>query len=460
MTTATCETPRILLVDDNPTNLKVLSATLRRQHWDTLVAPDGESAIQQVSYVKPDLILLDVTMPGIDGFETCQRLKSNPDTEAIPIIFMTALSDVVDKVKGLELGAVDYITKPFQHEEVLARIKLHLRLHELNQQLNHKIAEQALTEAKLQQLNHDLEQRVQARTAELLHSLETLKKTQLQLVQSEKMSSIGQLVAGVAHEINNPINFIHGNVAPATEYVNALFQLIQAYREVYSQPNPIIQELAENIELDFIAEDLPKLLASMKIGTERIRGIVTSLKSFSRLDEAEGKAVNIHKGIDSTLLILENKIKAKPQRPAIRVVKEYGDLPLVKCYPGQLNQVFMNIIVNAIDALDERDAGRSWDKLTTNPSTITIKTLASSDQTILIEISDNGPGMPDQIKHRIFDPFFTTKEVGKGTGIGLAISHQIIVESHQGVLSCISSPTQGTTFSIKIPAVGVSPRAN
>ncbi|MGK7890926.1 MAG: response regulator [Leptolyngbyaceae cyanobacterium] len=456
MTTATCGTPRILLVDDNPTNLKVLSTTLRRQHWNTLIAPDGESAIQQVSYVKPDLILLDVMMPGIDGFETCQRLKRDPETEAIPIIFMTALSDVVDKVKGLELGAVDYITKPFQQEEVLARVKLHLRLYQLNQQLNHKIAEQALTEAKLQQLNHDLEQKVEERTAELSDSLKSLKKMQLQLVQSEKMSSIGQLVAGVAHEINNPVNFIHGNVAPATEYVHDLLQLIQTYREIYPQSNPVIEKLTNSIELDFIVEDLPKTLASMQLGTNRIRGIVNSLRNFSRLDEAECKAVNIHEGIDSTLLILESKFKAKPQRPAIQLIKNYGDLPLVECYPGQLNQVFMNIIVNAVDALDERDQGRDWDAMQGSPSTITIRTLRSDENNIVIEISDNGPGIPEQVKSRIFDPFFTTKEIGKGTGIGLAISHQIVVETHQGMLNCISSPVQGTTFVICLPEKGQS----
>lgn len=452
-TPTSCDAARILLVDDNPTNLKVLSEALRREDWTTLVATDGESAIQQICYAQPDLILLDVMMPGIDGFETCRRLKQNEATEAIPVIFMTALSDVVDKVKGLQLGAVDYITKPFQQDEVLARVKLHLKLYRLNQQLNQKIAEQALTEAQLSTLNQELEQRVEERTAELAASLEAIKTMHLQLIQNEKMASVGQLVAGVAHEINNPVNFIYGNLTPAGQYIQDLLDLINLYKQEYPDSKDVIQNKEEEIDLEFLQDDLTKLLASMKLGVDRIRAIVLSLRNFSRLDEAEYKAVDIHEGIESTLVILENRIKAKPERPAINVIKEFGDLPLVECYAGQLNQVFMNILANAIDALDERDQHRTFEEAEALPSCIWIRTAVVEPDRISIVIEDNGPGLSEEVKKRIFDPFFTTKPVGKGTGIGMSISYQIITDKHAGKLECLSSESQGAKFLIEIPRI-------
>ncbi|MFB2894403.1 PAS domain-containing protein [Aerosakkonemataceae cyanobacterium BLCC-F50] len=300
-----------------------------------------------------------------------------------------------------------------------------------------KRAEQALkeSEAQLRKQTEDLEQ-----------TLQELRRTQTQLVQSEKMSSLGQLVAGVAHEINNPVNFIFGNLSHAKEYTQDLLGLVELYQEYYPNPHPDIQAELEAIELDFLTEDLPKLLNSMKVGADRIQKIVASLRTFSRMDEAEMKEVNIHEGIDSTLMILQNRLKAKPDRPEIKVIKEYGDLPLVECYAGQLNQVFMNIVANAIDALE--DAYNA--KILVNPA-ISIHTKIIENNQVMIILSDNGPGITQKVKSHLFDPFFTTKPIGKGTGMGLSISYQIITEKHHGTLDCFSEPGKGTEFVIKIP---------
>ncbi|MEA5575580.1 ATP-binding protein [Anabaena sp. UHCC 0451] len=269
-----------------------------------------------------------------------------------------------------------------------------------------------------------------------------------QLIQSEKMSSLGQLVAGVAHEINNPINFIYGNLTPANEYIEDLLRLLKLYQQHYPHPVPEIEDEAEAIDINFLIADLPKLLNSMGIGAKRITEIVRSLRNFSRLDEAEMKSVNIHEGIDSTLMILENRLKAAPDRPAIEVIKKYADLPLVECYTGQLNQVFMNILANAIDALEERKIKNflGLDKLQ-----IHIYTELTKDKQVIIRIKDNGVGIPEKLKKLLFDPFFTTKPIGKGTGLGLSISYKIITEQHQGKLQCISYPGNGTEFIITIP---------
>ncbi|AFY55611.1 PAS domain S-box [Rivularia sp. PCC 7116] len=298
-----------------------------------------------------------------------------------------------------------------------------------------------------------VEEKFQKQTKSLKKALKELKKTQTQLIQTEKMSSLGQMVAGVAHEINNPVNFIHGNIVPACEYVQDLLRLIELYQKHYPEPNIEIIEGFENIEFDFIKEDLSKILHSMEEGTSRIKEIVLSLRNFSRLDEAEFKRVDIHSGIDSTLMILHNRLKANSKRPEIKVIKEYNCLPLVECYPGQLNQVFMNILANAIDALDDYNSKRTVEEITLNPNYIKIATEFIKNQHIRIRISDNGIGIPNKIKSKLFDPFFTTKEVGKGTGLGLSISYQIIVEKHRGKLYCNSTPGEGTEFVIEIPIV-------
>ncbi|HAX78488.1 MAG TPA: hypothetical protein DCY88_22325, partial [Cyanobacteria bacterium UBA11372] len=259
--------------------------------------------------------------------------------------------------------------------------------------------------------------------------------------------SLGQLVAGVAHEINNPVNFIHGNLTHLNQYTQDLLRLIHLYQKHYPQPHPEIQTEIDDIDLDFLVKDLPKILNSMNIGTDRIRQIVLSLRNFSRLDEAEMKPVDIHEGIDNTLLILQNRLKAKPDRSEIQAFKEYGNLPQIECYAGQLNQVFMNLLTNAIDALEEVIANRPFYQ----SPTIRIRTEILNKNWIQIKICDNGCGIPEQVKNRLFDPFFTTKPVGKGTGLGLAISYQIVVEKHGGQLNCTSAPGQGTEFAIAIP---------
>jgi signal transduction histidine kinase/HAMP domain-containing protein len=304
---------------------------------------------------------------------------------------------------------------------------------------------------QLQSSFAELETRVEERTValqennqHLIETLTELKKTQTQLIQTEKMSSLGQMVAGVAHEINNPANFIHGNLAHTKSYTQDLLDLVALYQQQYPQPSPLIQQKLENLDLEFLSEDLQKTLRSMQNGTSRIREIVLSLRNFSRLDESEFKAVDLHEGIESTLLLLQHRLSATRQRPAIQIVKEYGELPLVECYAGQINQVFMNLLSNAIDAVEEKfktkQEGTIW---------IHTETIGSGDIQILIV--DNGIGIPEDVRSQLFDPFFTTKEIGKGTGLGLFASYQIVTEKHNGKLYCDSTLGEGTKFCIEIP---------
>ena len=329
---------------------------------------------------------------------------------------------------------------------------------QLIQSVKQLLEQQKEANEQLEFYNHTLEQKVTERTYELSEKnthlnqlLEELHRTQTQMVQSEKMSSLGQLVAGVAHEINNPVNFIHGNIAHMNEYTQELLSLIEIYQQHYPQPPSTVQEKIDAIDLDFVVEDLPKILQSMKVGTDRIREIVLSLRNFSRLDEAEFKAVDIHEGLDNTLLILWHRLKATVDRPEIQIVKEYGELPRIECYPGQLNQVFMNLLANAIDALEESNQARSFQEVVANPNIIRIQTRQLNKNRILITIADNGVGMPETVRSHLFDPFFTTKPVGKGTGLGLSISYQIVVEKHRGQIFCRSTPGNGTKFMLEIP---------
>jgi signal transduction histidine kinase len=308
------------------------------------------------------------------------------------------------------------------------------------QTLEYKVEERT---QELQEAHHTLEQRVEERTQELQIILKELQETQGQLIQTEKMSSLGQMVAGIAHEINNPVNFIYGNIECADNYINDLLHLVDLYQQQYPNPEYIITETIEEIDLNFISKDLLNILASMKIGAERIREIVLSLRNFSRLDEADMKEVDIHEGIDNTLLILNHRLKSD-----IEVIKKYGKLPHIDCYPAQLNQVFMNIINNAIDALLENTQQ--------NNKQIIISTHEIENNCIKIEISDNGSGIPPEIIKKLFDPFFTTKPVGKGTGLGLSICYQI-VEKHQGKIEVVSELNQGSKFIIYLP---VEPKAS
>ncbi len=396
----------VLIIDDVPTNIKVLFELLEQSGFIVSVAKSGESALKKVKETLPDLILLDVMMPGIDGFETCRRLKADKNTENIPVIFMTALSDVVDKVKGLSIGAVDYITKPFQHEEVLARIDVHLKL----------------------------------------------RKAQLRLAEEEKFSALGELVAGISDEINNPINFISGNLPHAQNYYQDLIELVDLYGKEFPQSSPKIQKLIQEIDLEHIKQDLPKLITSMKIGATKVTEIVDALRIFLRLDEAELKLVDIHEGIDSTLMLLSYRLQANQENSGIKVIKEYNQLPLIECYAGQLNQVFMNLLSNAVDTLDEKaGSNTNIDTLSFIP-TIRISTEISPEKSaVFISITDNGCGIGDEVKPRIFDQFFTTKPVGKGIGLGLSVSRQIVENQHGGKLSFVSQMGEGTKFTIEIP---------
>ncbi|MFB2939419.1 ATP-binding protein [Aerosakkonemataceae cyanobacterium BLCC-F154] len=308
-----------------------------------------------------------------------------------------------------------------------------------------QIAEQALKQSEILF-------RQQAKELEI--TLEELKLTQSQMIQSEKMSGLGQMVAGVAHEINNPVNFIYGNITHVNQYFRDLWNLLQLYQRVYPTPKPEIQAEIEEIDLEFLAEDLPKLLSSLKVGTERIREIVQSLRSFSRLDEAEFKEADLHEGINSTLMILEHRLKSKPERSQIKIVKNYSHIPQIECYPGQLNQVLMNIISNGIDALEEKmeilknQPEKSLPQFT---PTIIITTEPINYYWIRIRIVDNGLGIDKEVQSKLFDPFFSTKPVGKGTGLGLSVSYQIIVEKHNGKLYYSSEVGKGTEFAIEIP---------
>lgn len=422
---------KILVVDDTPANLEVITEILSSVGYEAATAISGDRALKRLQTYTPDLILLDVQMPGIDGFETCRQIKSHPETAAIPVIFMTALSDTDSKVKGFDLGAVDYITKPFQESELLARVKTHLQL---------------------RQWNKTLETRVAERTSELQAALEQLKQSQLQLVQVEKMSTLGNLVAGVAHEINNPIGFLNGSIDHAKNYLNDLLGHLGLYQEHYPQPAASIEENAEAIDLEFLRDDVPKLLESMQGAIDRIKAISTSLRTFSRADLEYKIKADLHEGIDSTLLILKYRLKDNDQRPSIEVIKDYGELPPVECLPGQLNQVFMNILANAIDMFDEVAQQTTFSDLKNNPQVITIKTAAYPEEKVVeIRICDNGRGMDEDVKTKIFNHLFTTKSVGKGTGLGMAIAHQIVTEQHNGTLEVFSEVGRGTEFRVVLP---------
>mgnify|MGYP001794994987 CR=1 FL=1 len=332
------------------------------------------------------------------------------------------------------------------------------------------ILDYVYTYSALEQRNNEFSQEIHERKAaegKLQLALSDLKQTQVQLIQSEKMSGLGQMVSGIAHEINNPVNFIHGNLSHLNHCVDDLLNLSRLYQETYPKPPERVRQELEDVDLDFLKADIPKLLTSMNVGTERIREIVKSLRNFSRLDEAAVKQADIHEGLESTLMILKHRLQPQGDRPAVEVVRCYGELPPVECYAGQLNQVFMNILANALDAMEaavaadlktrercdlQASSDNTLKELAPISSPLTLTTrLGPDQQTVMISIGDTGGGIPDSVLNKIFDPFFTTKPVGKGTGLGMSISHQIVTEHHQGTLTCLSTLGEGTEFTITIP---------
>jgi PAS domain S-box-containing protein len=312
------------------------------------------------------------------------------------------------------------------------------------------ISEQKRSEEALVRSQTELTQQ----KLQLEHTLHELQQTQAVLIHTEKMSTLGQMVAGVAHEINNPVSSVCGNLVHLSHYTEDLLDLLALYQENFLQPPTVIQDKIEEIELDFLLEDLPKAMSSMQVGADRIREIVRSLQIFSRKDDNKMSRVNLHEGIDGTLLILQSRLRAKGSHPEIAVIKEYGNLPLVECYAGKVNQVFMNLIGNAIDAIEEYNQGRSIVEVKANRSKIKIKTEIQNSN-VIVRISDNGPGMPEEVSQQLFDAFFTTKPAGKGTGLGLSISHKVVKE-HGGKLSCVSAPGQGAEFIIELPIEQIS----
>jgi len=420
---------KILVVDDTPANLEVVTEILSSIGYTVAAALSGERALNRLKTYIPDLILLDVQMPGIDGFETCHHIKNNPDTKDIPIIFITALSDIGSVVRGFSLGAVDYISKPFQELELLTRVKTHIQLHQLTQ---------------------TLESRVKERTYELEKALEQLQESQLQLIQQEKMSALGNLVAGIAHEINNPIGCVSGNLRELKRNLADLVDHLSLYQQQASPET--IKHHAQVIDLEYLLTDLPKILISMDASCNLMGDISMSLRTFARTDQTNKSFFNLQEGIESTLLILKHRLKANYDRPEIKVNKLYGDLPPIHCFPSQLNQVFMNILANAIDALDEAAQPSLRVKLEASPPQITIQTAVLTEhQAIEIRICDNGNGMTEEVKLKIFDSLFTTKPIGKGTGLGLAIARQIIVEHHGGAIAIHSTVGIGTEFVLTFP---------
>jgi signal transduction histidine kinase len=347
---------------------------------------------------------------------------------------------------------INYESRIKQLEKYIRILKKKLERSEADRQRLENASE--LRESVLKNVIKELEESqisLEKHGEELENALTNLKSLQIKLIESEKMSALGVLVAGIAHEINNPVSFIYGNLHHAHHYFQDLLKLVELYQHYYPHPVKQIQHKIKTIEFDFIKQDSDKLFESMNIGAERICEIVKSLRTFSRLDEAEFKAVDIHQGIDSTLLILNNRLKTTQKNPqGIKIIRKYGDFPLIKCYSGQLNQAFLNIISNAIDALEETIIKETKISKLFIP-TIYIYTNIFDKNWLEIRIVDNGLGMNNQVRSQLFNPFFTTKEIGKGIGLGLSICYQTIVELHGGKLDCYSEPGKGTEFVIQIP---------
>lgn len=413
---------RILVVDDEERNRKLLRRFLESKGYTVKEAVDGVEALESVSVEHPDVILLDVMMPRMDGFEVCRRLKADPLTSHIPILLVTMLSDRRDRLAGIEAGASDFLSKPVDLDETLLRVRNAVMFKQL---FDENISYQ-----------RELEYLVEERTKALQQAFEELKSSQEQIIQQEKLATIGQLSAGVAHEINSPTTYIALNISSMSNYLDQLQEYQLALAEVINSmagPEAVkLNDLAQSMKIDLILEDMRELAADSLEGTGRITKIVNSLNNFSRRDN-EISLTDINACIENTLKFVWNELKYK-----VTLVKEYGELPSIKCYQQQLSQVFTNLLVNAAHAIDKQ-------------GTITIRTFMEN-AAIVIEISDTGAGIAEENQARIFEAFFTTKVLGKGTGLGLSIASKI-VKKHKGEISVSSAPGEGTTFTVRLPVI-------
>ncbi|MDL5056576.1 sensor histidine kinase [Geitlerinema calcuttense] len=415
--------PDILLVDDIPDNLKFLSNFLTDRNYRVRKAVNGKMALAAIQALPPDLILLDINMPDMTGYEVCRYLKENPTTSSIPIIFLSAASETIDKVEGFRLGAVDYITKPFQLEEVLVRVQTQLTVRELQK--------------KSEEQNIQLQQ-----------ALDNLKKAQEHLVHQEKMATLKKVVAGVAHEVNNPLSFIFCNTEPAHQHIHNLLTILALYQQSCPQPPPEVQALIEEIDVEFITTDLIQLVKSMKTGASRIHAVMAALKNFTHLDESGFKEINIHQNIEAVLALLRYRLGARNDEFQIHVEKDYGTLPPIYGYAEQINQVLFNLILNAVEAIECKY--NRWQRQFFQPQ-IKIWTEIRGYESMVIGIQDNGIGISLESQARLFEPFFTTKPAGQGLGLGLVTSRRIIEEMHNGRLSYVSSAEKGTQWVIELP---------
>ena len=426
----THKTATLLIVDDEANNRNVIVAQLKNEGYAIMTAGSGEEALELIDQQLPDLILLDVMMPGISGFDVAEILKSEERTANIPIIMVTALSDSKSRLAGLTNGVEEFLTKPVARAELVMRIRNLLRLKEYQDELS--------------SYSNSLEERVAESTLELENANLQLSGTQTQLLQAEKLAALGQLAAGVAHEINNPVGYVNSNLGTLKGYLKDMLDILQAYERINRQqpPDPAeliaLNQLKDKLELDYICEDAPQLIDESLEGLLRVRTIVQDLKSFAHIDgQPEWKLADLHECLDSTLNIANNEIKYKA-----KIVKEYGVIPEIECLGSQLNQVFLNLLVNAAHAIPD-----------STPGTITVRTACTDDE-VSVEISDTGCGIPAANLLRIFDPFFTTKPIGQGTGLGLSLSYGI-VQRHGGRIEVRSEVREdvgrGTTFRVVLP---------